>query len=334
VAPDARRHDRIAPVTKQEECNMRILVVGAGAIGGYFGGRLVEAGRDVTFLVRPRRAQELATSGLVIRSPKGDATLHGVKTVQADTIGGPFDLVILSCKAYDLNDAIVSFAAGVGPDTLILPLLNGMRHLDTLDARFGARRVLGGLCIIAATLDKERAIVHLNDLHALAFGARDTGVAQPVDAVAATLRGANFDARHSDAIMQDMWEKWVFLASLASSTCLFRGAVGDILNATGGGDCMLAILDECRAVAEANGHPPRADSMARGRGMLSAVGSSFTASMLRDIENNSRTEADRVVGDLIERAGAMGRPPVGAPLLKIVYTHLKTYEARRARTSS
>src|SRR5689334_16564419 len=140
---------------------MRVLVVGAGAIGGYFGGRMLQAGRDVTFLVRPRRAGELAASGLVIKSPLGDITLKNPPTVQADTLKDAFDVVLLSCKAYDLEDAIASFAPAVGPKTSIVPLLNGMRHLDVLDQKFGHDRVLGGLCSIAATLNEKREVVQL-----------------------------------------------------------------------------------------------------------------------------------------------------------------------------
>src|SRR6202043_1931860 len=109
---------------------MRILVVGAGAIGGYFGGRLLQAGRDVTFLVRPRRAAELAKAGLIVKSPHGDVTLAAPATTLSENIRRPFDLVLLSCKAYDLEGAMDSFAAAVGPETMILPLLNGMKHLD------------------------------------------------------------------------------------------------------------------------------------------------------------------------------------------------------------
>ena len=141
---------------------MRILVVGAGAIGGYFGGRMLEAGRDVTFLVRPRRAGELASAGLVIKSPNGDVTLKNPPTVQADKFTEKFDVVLLSCKAFDLDDAITSFAPAVGPQTSIIPLLNGMRHLDVLDKKFGRERVLGGLCAIAATLNEAREVVQLD----------------------------------------------------------------------------------------------------------------------------------------------------------------------------
>src|SRR5216684_8779583 len=152
---------------------MRVLIVGAGAIGGYFGGRMLQAGRDITFLVRPRRASELASAGLVIKSPNGDVTLKNPPTVQADALHEKFDVVLLSCKAFDLDDAIKSFAPAVGDNTAIIPLLNGMKHLDVLDSKFGRERVLGGLCAIAATLNDKREVVQLNPLQSLNFGERD-----------------------------------------------------------------------------------------------------------------------------------------------------------------
>lgn len=313
---------------------MRTLVVGAGAIGGYFGGRLVEAGMDVTFLVRPQRASELAASGLVINSPKGNATLPDVKTVFAEDIRQPFDLVLLTCKAYDLDSAIASFAPAVGPSTLILPLLNGMRQLETLDNAFGRSRVLGGQCVIAVTLNKERAIVHLNDMHVLSFGERDDGISERVKAVIAAMQGAKFDAKAGERIVEEMWEKWVFLTALAGSTCLFRAPVGDILAAPGGSESLLALFEECRGVAEANGYPPSAETIERARKRLTTAGSPSTSSMLRDIENDARTEADHVVGDLIKRASTANGTPVDVPMLRIVYTHLKAYEARRARKTT
>src|SRR5882724_5360992 len=146
---------------------MRILVVGAGAIGGYFGGRLLQAGRDVTFLVRPRRAAELARDGLVIKSPSGDVTLKNPSAVQADKLSEKFDVVLLSCKAYDLDDAIKSFAPAVGSQTAVIPLLNGMRHLDVLDKKIGASHVLGGLCLTAVTLNEKREVVQLGPVQSL-----------------------------------------------------------------------------------------------------------------------------------------------------------------------
>jgi 2-dehydropantoate 2-reductase len=304
---------------------MRVLVVGAGAIGGYFGGRMLQAGRDITFLVRPRRAGELASAGLVIKSPNGDVTLKNPPIVQADTIKDSFDVVLLSCKAYDLDDAIKSFAPAVGPQTSIIPLLNGMRHLDVLDNRFGKERVLGGLCAIAVTLNDKREVVQLQPMQSLGFGERDGKVSDRVRAIAQTFSSIN-GASASETVMQDMWEKWVFLASIAAATSLMRAPVGAIVSAPGGKEFMLGILDESRAVATAEGFPPRPPALERATAMLTTEGSPLTASMFRDIKAGMPVEADHVVGDLIARGDAAKVP---VPRLRVAYTHLKAYEKLR-----
>jgi 2-dehydropantoate 2-reductase len=305
---------------------MRILVVGAGAIGGYFGGRLLQAGRDVTFLVRPKRAAELARDGLVIKSPNGDVTLKNPPAVQADKLAEKFDVVLLSCKAFDLDDAIKSFAPAVGAQTAIIPLLNGMLHLDVLDKKFGRERVLGGLCAIAVTLNDKREVVQLQPMQSLNFGERDGKMSDRVRAIAEVFAGGNFGSVASDRIIQEMWEKWVFLASLAASTSLMRTSVGNILAAPGGKDFMLGMLDECSAVATAEGHAPSGPFFERVRGMLTAEGSQMTASMFRDIKAGAPVEADHVIGDLIARADAAKVP---VPKLRTAYTHLKAYEMQR-----
>jgi len=304
---------------------MRILVVGAGAIGGYFGGRLLAANRDVTFLVRPERARRLAADGLLVTSPHGDLALPAPPTVQTADLREPFDLVILSCKAYDLDGALEAFAPAVGPATAVLPLLNGMRHLDALDARFGADRILGGLCVISTTLDPGGRILHLNALHNLTFGERDGTPTRRIEAIDAVLGGAGFESRLSGAILQEMWEKWVFIASAAGLNCLLRGTVGDLV-AAGGGDLAVALIEEAAAIAALHGFPPGAATLARVRGMLTEPGSGFVASMLRDLERGAPIEADHVVGDLLRRAGSLP-----CPVLGIAHAHLKTYEARRKR---
>jgi 2-dehydropantoate 2-reductase len=305
---------------------MHILVVGAGAIGGYFGGRMLQAGADVTFLVRPRRAAELADAGLVIKSPLGDVTLKNPPAVQADKLAEKFDVVLLSCKAFDLDDAIESFAPAVGPNTAILPLLNGMKHLDVLDKKFGRERVLGGLCAIAVTLNEKREVVHLQPLQSFTFGERDGKMTDRVRAIAEVMAKGNFGSKTSDQIIQEMWEKWVFLASLAAVTCLMRTSVGNILASPAGKDFVLGMLDECSAVAAAEGHAPRAAFLERTRGMLTAEGSPMTASMFRDIKAGAPVEADHVVGDLIARGDAAKVP---VPKLRTAYTHLKAYEKQR-----
>ena len=307
---------------------MRILVIGAGATGGYFGGRLLQAGRDVTFLVRPKRAELLAKNGLVIKSPAGDVTLKNPPTIVADKITAPFDVIILSCKAYDLEDAIASFAAAVGPDTAIIPFLNGMKHLDVLDAKFGIDRVMGGQCQIASMLDTEGVIHHLAPMQSMSFGERGTPKGDRARRIEAALQGAMFEARASDVIMQEMYEKWVFLATLAGATSLMRAAAGHITGAPGGADFIRALRAEIASVAEAAGHAPRAEFLTRTEGLLFAPGSPLTASMLRDIRGNARIEADQIIGDLIHRAETNKKGALNVPLLRIVYTHLKVYEAQ------
>ena len=302
---------------------MRVLVVGAGAIGGYFGGRMLEAGRDVTFLVRPRRRAQLRKDGLVVDSPLGDIRCPA-PTVAAEEINHPWDLILLACKAYDLAGAIDSLAPAVGPDSMILPLLNGMAHLDVLDQRFGARAVLGGLCSLAVTLTDDGTVRHLSKSHDFAFGDR-TGDVGRNEAISQLMAPVAVRWHASTDIIQEMWEKWVFLAALAAATCLMRGSVGQIL-AAGGEATLTAMLAETDSVAAAAGHAARPDALGAARRMLTMPGSTLAASMLRDVEKGGRVEVDHVIIDLIRRGKAAG---CVLPLLDLAALHLKTYEARR-----
>ena len=305
---------------------MRILVVGAGAVGGYFGGRLLQAGRDVTFLVRPRRAAELAKHGLVIRSPLGDVHRPSPPTVSQEALAEPFDLVLLSCKAYHLDGAMDSFAKAVGEKTAILPLLNGMRHLDMLAERFGPASVLGGQCVISATLGDDGAVVHLNDMHALSFGELDGSRSKRIETIASELVGASgFEARLSDQIRQEMWEKWVFIASAAGITSLMRSSVGAYV-AAGASDLAAELLNECAGIAAEQGFQPRAPALERARSVLTAAGSPLKASMLRDIEGGKPVEGEQILGDLLRRAAK----PSDRSLLRIATLHVRAYEAGQA----
>src|SRR5262249_4933728 len=213
-----------------------------------------------------------------------------------------FDVVVLSCKAYDLDGAMGAVAPAVGPHTAVIPLLNGMRHLDALDTRFGRDRVLGGSCFISAKVDDAGRIAHVGDPHRLVFGERAGGRSARVEAIASAMAGARFEADASDDVVQEMWEKWVFLAALAGMTCLARAAVGDVVTA-GGAALMLALLDECGAVAAAGGYPPRPGPWDAAVRRLTHPRSAVTASMLGDLERRGRTEADHVLGDLLWRRG-------------------------------
>src|SRR5476649_875132 len=240
---------------------------------------VVAAGEDVTFLLRAGRAAQLAETGLNIKSPRGDLSLPHPPHLLSEQIAGHYDVVIVGCKAYDLDATMESFAAAVGPDTVILPLLNGMRHLDQLTARFGADRVLGGLCLISATLAADGTVLHLNDAHALVFGELHTPSSARTDAILAAMSGAGFDAKASTDISQEMWEKWVFIASAASATCLMRASIGDIV-AAGHAELPAALLAECSAIAARNGRAPRPHAHERALAMLTEPGSTITASMM------------------------------------------------------
>lgn len=307
---------------------MKTLILGAGAIGGYVGGRLHQSGADVTFLVRPARHETLQRDGLVIKSTKGDIT-QKVKTVLKASDGGPYDVVILTCKAYDLDSAIEAIAPAVGANTTIVPLLNGMRHIDVLAAKFGDAKVVGGLARVGVAMNDKGWILHTSPFAAISFGERDGKPARPaLVALDAAIKKSGIDGGLNANIIQDLWDKWIMLCSLAAMCCLMRGASGDILEADEGRAIVLETVDEGRKVAAAAGHDPGEKGIATIRSFLTVKGSKFTASMLHDLEKGAMVEADHVVGDMIARAKKAG---LATPNLRLAYAHLQVYLAQRAR---
>jgi 2-dehydropantoate 2-reductase len=315
---------------------VKVLVVGAGGVGGYFGGRLAESGADVMFLVREGRARQLAERGLVIKSPLGDAAFP-VRTLTASDPGQHFDLIILTCKSYDLPSAMDGaaphMAAGTG---LALPLLNGMAHIDVLRGRFGPDRVLGGLCGIFATLSPEGEVVQMEGLAPrLSFGRfkdqLDRKVLEePARAAERMFEAANFTSKRIEPIEQGLWDKWVVLAALAAGTCLMRGSIGAIVAGNEGAAIMEELVAETASVARAAGYPPSDQHLTASRGILTAAGSAATASMLRDIQKGGPIEGEHIVGDMLRRAQGFG---LETPLLRIANAHLQTYEAERGKAA-
>jgi 2-dehydropantoate 2-reductase len=308
----------------KEPMTMRLLVVGAGSTGGYFGGRLAQAGRDVTFLVRPARAATIRADGLRIVSPHGDVTL-APKLVTAGGIEAPYDAVLLTVKAFSLEAAMEDLAPAVGPETMILPVLNGIKHVDTLIARFGREAVAGCVCKVATIVDEQGRIVQLNKLQDLAYGEMNGQPSPRMEALDRFMRGAGFDARSSPTIEREMWEKWILLATLGGITCLMRGAIGDVEAAPGGAAFALAFLNEVTAVVTAAGVAPSETFLAATRGTVTQQGSPLTSSMYRDLQKGSPIEAEQILGDLLVRAGAAG---VATPLLAAAFTHLSIYQAQ------
>ena len=300
---------------------MRALVVGAGSVGGYFGGRLASAGRDVTFLVHPRRAAQLA--GKLTISSQSQETVVPIKLITAGEAAGEFDVILLAVKAYQLDGAIEDFAAYVSQSTVILPVLNGMKHMDTLRSRFGAVHVLGGVARIATTLDERGRILDQANFHDLSYGEWSGERSPRIVALDEFMRGAGFDARLSTDIEREMWEKWAMLASLGAITCLMDGDIGQVSRAPGGVEFVRALFGEVTAVIARAWRPLSESFKSQVLSFLTDRASSLTSSMYRDMKASQRIEANQIVGDLVNRGAAAG---VATPLLSTVLVRLKVYE--------
>jgi 2-dehydropantoate 2-reductase len=310
---------------------MRILFLGAGGTGGYFGGRAAQAGADITFLVREARAARLRETGLVIESGAGNARIEP-RLVTSQTLDSTYDAVVLSCKSYDLESALDAIAPAMGEGTMLLPIMNGVSHYDALDRRFGAHRVLGGLCNIVATMNEAGHILHTGRAASITLGERlgDSASAR-VEAFAAELRRADiFVTKVGEQIYLDIWEKYVFLTTLAAATCLFRGPIGAIAGTEDGEDILRALLAECQAVAAAASHPVRAEADANARKWIGDKKSGMTASMYRDLSGGGQVEADAIVGDMVHRAKTVA---LDTPYLRAAYCHLQVYQQLRQAAS-
>lgn len=305
---------------------MKILVLGAGGVGGYFGARLAQSGTDVAFLVRPRRADNLMTHGMRVESPHGTFSLQPRLVQAGDSLTG-FDIVLLTCKAYDLESAMDAIEPAVVAGAAVLPLLNGIAHLDRLDTRFGRDKVLGGTCHIAATLSPEGVIRQLHDVHRIMYGERDLSITSRIQALDAALQASGVEATLSADIELEMWEKVAFLCTLAGMTCIMRGSIGEVASTRDGVSLLQRYLTDCFAVAAAHGHAPRDQFKERMLKVLNDRTSSLTASMLRDLRGGSAVEADHIVGFMLDKAREAG---IDDTLLAMAYTHLKVYESQRS----
>ena len=306
---------------------MRALVVGAGSVGGYFGGRLASAGRDVTFLVRPRRVAQLA--GKLTISSQGQETVVPIKVISAGEAAAAFDVILLAVKAYQLEEAIEDLAAYLSDATMILPVLNGMKHMDVLRSRFGAGHVLGGVARIATTLDERGRIVEQANFHDLVYGEWSGERSARIVALDQFMRGAGFDARLSTDIEREMWEKWAMLASLGAINCLMDGDIGSVATAPGGIEFVQRLFAEVVATIGAAWGALAEPFKSQVLALLTDRSSRLTSSMYRDMKAGHRIEADQIIGDLVRRAAATG---VATPLLSTVLARLSVYEQREGAT--
>ena len=312
---------------------MKILVLGAGAIGGCSAaGSCRPAPTSPSSSASGARSNCARTAWSCAARTATSPCRRAPSCVPSP--GAAVDLVLLTCKAYDLESAIGAIAPAVGASTCVLPLLNSVAHIERLAAAFGAARVAGGSCAIPATLTEQGEVVQLGTFHSIVFG-RLPGTsadAQPkLEALRALYAATPVPVELSDDMMTALWEKFVGLATLAAMTCLMR-ACGRRHPAHrrrpgphGRG------VEACRRTAEAAGCPSREAALDRFRAMLGDRRSTLTASMLRDLEASGRTEGAHIVGDMLRRAQAAGIDP--GPL-RAAWCHLQAAERIRERKAA
>lgn len=314
-------------MVSSNDARPRIVMLGAGAVGGYFGGRMVEHGTaNVTFLVRPERKARLLREGLHIESPFGNAVLSVDARTREELAGADPDYLFVTAKSYDLDSAIADIAPVVGPETTIVPLLNGLAHIDRLNDAFGSERVIGGTVSLQVRLGADGTVQHLNDWQIITVGEQGGGLSPRVERLADALSRAKLQATASPAILARMWEKLVMLATLAGMTTLMRASVGEIASAPGGAALSLAMLEAHAETAARNGFAIDERQMTVFRRLFSDTTQRLTASMLGDMERGGPLEADHILGFMLDRARAAG---VDAPLTAAAYANARIYEARR-----
>jgi 2-dehydropantoate 2-reductase len=305
---------------------MKILIVGAGATGGYFGTRLARAGRDVTFLVHPHRADQLS-KGLRVYGPGYDETVP-IRTITARQLDGTYDLVLLMVKAWSLETAIEDIAPAVGPGTTILPLLNGLAHLETLNERFGRDSVLGGIVRVVCTVTPDGAVFQMKPHASLTFGAQDKQPTERVSQIGQEMAAPGFHTAIADDILASMWHKWAFITAGGAITCLMRGTIGNIIAAPGGKEFILDVIEETERVAEAAGYAVSAAAHAASLEMFAEEGSVFTSSLYRDVLAGAPHEGEHLLGQYVAVAERVG---VEVPLTRLALTQLRVQDQARFR---
>jgi 2-dehydropantoate 2-reductase len=304
---------------------MNITILGAGALGGYFGGRLVENGAHVTFLVRPARKALLDAHGLRIESPLGSTTLR-VESRTAQTITPDADLVLLTCKAYDLDAAIESIKPAMAAHTAVLPILNGLAHIDRLITVFGQDRIIGGLAKIQATLGQDGTILHLNDWNEIIFGELDGRVSGRVTALHALFAKPKVNAQIATDMRMELWKKLVHLSTVAAVTTLTRQSLGVVNMAADGRWLIETTLESAAKIAAAEGYAMSDAYMAGYRKTFAGAGNAYKASMLRDMEKGGRAEGEHILGFMRDLAA---KHAIDASVFRIAAANVQAYDVGR-----
>ena len=280
---------------------------------------------------RPARAAQLRRDGLIVKTQDGGELRTQVRTVQQSQLDGTYDVVLLACKAYDLDSAMDAIAPAMGEQSVIVPVLNGVCHIGVLTERFGPGRVLGGLTVINAammadgTIQQSQVRINLN-----VIGELDGRASARCTAIKAALDAGGIAVQISDNILAMMWAKFFGFVCNATLATLTRSRAGAIAKSASGASFVTAVIEECARVVTAAGYPPAPppapDTAGIIRGLFSQTDSTYGPSMLIDMEDGRPTEGDHTIGDM---AGYAARANVSAPILSAALCNLQVYEINR-----
>jgi len=305
---------------------VKIAVIGAGGVGGYFGARLAQAGQNVTFIARGAHLAAMREHGLRVRSANGDLSINPVQATDDARTVGTADVVMIAVKLWSTADAIETARVMMGPDSAVVSFQNGVEAEDALVAAFGKARVLGGVANIAALIETPGLIRHNGTMAILQFGELDGTRSPRIEALLEACKRAGIDARVPDDIIKAIWEKFVFLASLSAMTAVTRLPLGPLREDPDTRSLFRQLAEEVVAVGRAKGVPlgdGTADAMMT---RLDGLPPDMVASMLGDLKRGNRLELPWLSGGVVEAGRTLGVP---TPAHGFVNTVLKLHAPGR-----
>jgi 2-dehydropantoate 2-reductase len=307
-----------------EEAKMRIVILGSGGLGGYFGGRLAAAGSDVTFVARGAHLAALRRNGLKITSPRGNLYIPQIKTAETIREIETVDLVLVGVKLWDTESVAASLKPIAERGAAIISFQNGVHKDDVLRKYVPADSVLGGVCYIAAAISEPGVIGHTGTMQRLVFGEYGARKSARGEAFLAACQAADIDAELSDAIEQLIWEKFVFLVGLSGMTSKFRTPIGPIRENAEKRAMLFETMREVVAVGRAKGVPLRPDFAEDRLAFCDTIPAKMTSSMQVDLERGSRLELPWLSGALVDLGAQLGVPtPANAAIVEALMPYVQ-----------
>ena len=305
---------------------VRILILGTGGLGGYFGARLAASGADVTFIARGEHLKAMRANGLRIESTLGNLLLKPVTATDDPAAAGVVDLVMIGVKLWDTESATEAAAPAVGPDTAVVSFQNGVDAVDLLADKFGRQRVLGGIAHIAAVIEAPGVIRHNGKLQRLTFGELDGRRSARVERLLAQCQKAGIDTAVSDHVERSIWEKFILIVGLSGMTTLTRLPIGPIREDPLTRELLADTMREAASVGVAKGAALGTDAAEKQLAFLDTVPYDMIASMLGDLRRGNRLELPWLSGGVVRLGERLG---VATPANRFVYAALKLHENGR-----